>query len=204
MIIKLSDFISTTRMTILLASTLGVVVLGAVFITLKNTSMTETGTGGKDKADELVSAYSKHVGARGRNLDANNDVSYGDSGLHYDAERGVLVGRVLITTVRTKDAPEERLVAYRKMVEALNDPKIGGMFENGGGTFVLDEEKQMYFLTKDFPVLSTNKAQFLADMDDLQSIGAVWTTTWVFRVAMIMHGNEKAPTERVTRKTQAH
>ena len=58
------------------------------------------------------------------------------------------------------------------MVHAgLNDPKIGGMYDRGGGHFVVDHEKQMIFLVKEYPVSSTNAAEFIKDVDT-QSTGS--------------------------------
>ncbi len=160
-----------------------------------------TVTTDRERADALVTAYARHVGAGRRTLDAGGDVSFGSSGLHYDAARAVLTGRVFVNGASLRTAKPEGQANYRRMVGALNDPAIGGMFERGGGVFVLDEAREAYSLVVDFPVATTDRATLIARMETLQDIAAAWTTRWFFRVAKIMHGHEPAPTVPVTRAT---
>lgn len=174
--------------------------IGAYFYYSVHKTMNETGIHGAERAKALVFAYSDHVGANGKVLDANNTVSYGDSGLQYDPERDVLIGRLYVNMARTEGASKERIGTYEEMLEALNDPVIGGMFEKGGGRFVLDEEREAWFLVKEFPVVSTSQAQLVKEMDELSDIAATWTTKWFLDVAMIMHSKEKAPSKLVTRE----
>jgi hypothetical protein len=92
---------------------------------------------------------------------------------------------------RTKDAPPERIATYRRMEAALNDPAIGGMFEHDNGQFVLDTERQGFFLVRAFPVAQTTPQGLERDMERLRKIAARWSAEWFKDVAMIMHGNEK-------------
>ena len=84
------------------------------------------------------------------------------------------------------------------MVDALNDPAIGGMFDRGGGSFVLDEKRDAYFLVRDFPVATTDERSLIDGMERLQSVTATWVVRWFYRVAMIMHGHQLPPTHPVT------
>jgi len=99
---------------------------------------------GREKADYLVRNYAKHAHVPVRGLDENNDVSFGEFGFHYSPEKEILVGRVYNGRARIKAHPELRS-KIRRSLQALNDPKIGGMYDRGGGYFVLDEEKEMFF-----------------------------------------------------------
>lgn len=153
----------------------------------------------REYADALVASFARTVGARGAKLDASGDVSFGECGFHFDAERGVLVGRVFVSHAGSASAPPEIKANFRKVAAALEDPAIGGMFEKGGGTFVLDEEKRIYFLTREFPVGRTTEGELRRAMEDLLDLGAVWTTRWFRRVAAVAHGWEPAPTRPVTR-----
>jgi hypothetical protein len=154
---------------------------------------------GTEKANALVTRYSRHLGAGDRALDASNDVSFGSSGLFYDKQRDVLIGRVLVTSAMLEGAPPEELVNLRRMVSALNDPAIGGMFDRGGGSFILDEDKDAYYLIRTFPLGSTTPSALIDNMERMEDIAATWTVRWFSRVAMIMHGHQTPPTAPVTR-----
>ncbi len=152
---------------------------------------------GRPRAEALVSAYSEHAGAPGRQLSERGEVSYGDTGLSYSASGDVIVGRVYVTAARTQDAPAERMASYHKMIAALNDPAMGGKYDQAGGNFMLDEEKGAFYLIRRFPVSQTTPEFLIRDMDRMREVGARWTTTWFFEVAMIMHGNRPSPREFV-------
>lgn len=153
----------------------------------------------REGAQQLVERYARRIGATHRMLDAAGDISFGDVGFQYDAARDLLIGRVFVNHVLIDDAPPEELKNYRKVATALNDPKIGGMFDRGGGTFLLDETRQGIYLVRAFPVASTSSDALFDAMDALQIVAAIWTTKWLFRVTMIAHGNQSAPTAPVTR-----
>ena len=54
---------------------------------------------GRDKAQALVAAYAKHVGAHDaihQTVDEDNDRSFGDFGFHYFSDRDALQARVYI------------------------------------------------------------------------------------------------------------
>lgn len=157
-----------------------------------------TGLTGRARADALVAAYAAERGAPARTLDDKGDVTFGSTGLYHAPTEDALYGRVYINNALIEDAPPEELANYRRMVAALNDPRIGGMYERGGGYFVLDEQRQAYFLVRRFPLPLTDPQTLIADMAQMERVGARWTGEWLFQVAMIMHGRRPAPTRRVT------
>jgi hypothetical protein len=153
---------------------------------------------GPERAAQLAHSWASHVGAPERTLDAAGDMPLGDSGIAYDARSDTLYGRVWINMALIKNTPADQVEPQRRLVAALNDPKIGGMFDHAGGHFVLDENREGYFLVRAFPVARTTPEKLIDDMERMQTVAARWTTKWFFRVAMIMHGKEKAPTSPVT------
>ena len=155
---------------------------------------------GRDKAQALVAAYSRSIGAGNRGLDSTGDVSFGDVGFSYDAAHDALIGRIFINGALLINAPPKELDNYRRIVGALNDPAIGGMFERAGGVFVLDERKEAYFLVRSYPLATTDIAGLTRAVRDGREVAAIWTTRWLYRVAMIFHGHQPAPTRPVTRK----
>ena len=74
---------------------------------------------GPERAAALVAFYARQVGAADRRMGPDGDVSFGESGLYYDAAKDVLYGRVYVNMARIKDAPPARLDAYRRMAVAL-------------------------------------------------------------------------------------
>lgn len=153
---------------------------------------------GRSGADALVAAYARSVGAPGRRLGPDGSVSFGESGLAYDAAAAELSGRVFVNPVLIEGAPPQELANYRRMVTALNDPAIGGMYDRAGAEFVLDETRQAYFLVRRFPVATTRPAELKAAMERMKRVAATWTVRWLYEVAMIMHGHRAPPTSRVT------
>jgi hypothetical protein len=154
---------------------------------------------GRARAEALVAAYAAHLGAEGRTLDAKNDAPFGNSGLYYDESNDTLFGRAFVAPAYAKDAPANELANYRALVRDLNDPAIGGMFDRGGAYFVLDENREAYFLVKALPVPAMEPRSLIASMEALQDIAATWTARWFAQVALIGSGQAPRPTQRVTR-----
>jgi len=169
------------------------------FLILGCTVSQGSSVAGLARANELVGDFGGAMGASGARLDADLDRSFGEVGFHYDRGRDVLIGRVYVADARIKNRPQEVREKYREVARALNDPAIGGMFEQGGGHFVLDEDKEMYFLVRAFPVATTDSRVFRREMEDLMNLGATWTMRWFYRVTNIAHGEEPPPKTRVTR-----
>jgi hypothetical protein len=156
-------------------------------------------TGGRKGAQLLVERYAQHIGARNRAMNQAGDISFGASGFTYDQATDLLVGRVFVNHLLIEDAPPAELANYRKVAGALNDPKIGGMFDRGGGQFALDEKREGLYLIRNFRVKETTAADVINGMDALQDVSGIWTTRWLYRVSMIAHGHQPAPTRPVTR-----
>ncbi|HEY0263282.1 MAG TPA: hypothetical protein VGC07_02045 [Granulicella sp.] len=159
-------------------------------------------TAGQAKANALVAAYAKHVGARDavhQSLDEHNDRSFGDFGFHYFPDRDVLQGRVFYGKSHIKEWPD-RAHFERQVIAGLNDPKIGGMYDRGGGYFVLDEDKQMYFLMKDYPMATTDVMAFIKDFDNLNDLMGIWVTSWGPHAARQSYGAEPLPTQHIDRE----
>lgn len=155
---------------------------------------------GRDKANELVASHGRHVGVADATLDPSGDAAFGEFGFHHDSDKDALVARVFVAKAWPASSPPEDQEPYRKVGAALNDPQIGGMFEQGGGYFILDEEKRMYFLAKDLPLATTTAEGLRKEMDELLDLGATWTVRWFARVADITHGRAAPPQRPITRE----
>ena len=157
---------------------------------------------GREKAEALVAAYAKHAGAHDevhQTLDENNDRSFGGFGFHYFPDRDVLQARVYIVRSHGKEHPG--VIANEQKVDAaLNDPKIGGMYDRGGGYFFLDEGKQITFLAKDYKVSTTSASDFICDVDNLTGLAGIWVTNWFGYLCGQIFGWESMPTQFATRE----
>ncbi|MGI4853890.1 MAG: hypothetical protein ACRYF4_07595 [Janthinobacterium lividum] len=82
----------------------------------------------------------------------------------------------------------------------MNDPTIGGMYDRAGGHFLLDEQKQMFFLVRDFTLSQTDEASFVKQVDALSDIAGIWVMKWLGIVADQSHGAKPKPTQRIDRE----
>jgi hypothetical protein len=92
----------------------------------------------KEQAEKLANSYGKSLGARYMPFDKRNFVSFGEVSFRYDPAKSSVVGFVFVMPVTMED-PTPKQIAYRaSFVSSLNDPEIGGMFENAGAIWVVD------------------------------------------------------------------
>jgi hypothetical protein len=152
---------------------------------------------GRDEAQTLMASYARKQGIYGAEFDAFGDVAFGEFGFRHDSDKDALVGRVFIAKAWLKGDPPKYQDAYRTVARALNDPAVGGLFDQGGGYFRLDEDKRIYFLEKDFPLGKTAPADLEKGMEQLRSLGATWTMRWFARVADVAHGRAFPPAKPV-------
>jgi hypothetical protein len=148
---------------------------------------------GREKANYLVASFARWLGVYDAELDMENDRALGECGFHYYPEKDALRGRVFIEMAWEPEDPIPVKDNFRKVAKALNDPDIGGKFERAGGKFVLDEEKRMFFLVKDFKVAETTPRALRVKMEKLLNVGATWSLEYFGRVSRIAHGWEPPP-----------
>jgi hypothetical protein len=148
---------------------------------------------GRDRADALMQSYARKENRYDAALDESGDVSFGEFGFRHEVDKDALVARVFVAKAWRDGAPEAQIDAFSKVGRALNDPAIGGLFDQGGGYFHLDPDKRIYFLKKDFPLATTTPADLGEGMERLRDLAATWTTRWFGRVADITHGRALAP-----------
>jgi hypothetical protein len=154
---------------------------------------------GRDKADALVQSYARWHNLYNITLDANGDAAFDGTGFYHDPDKDALVARVFVSKAWIKGDPPEIQDKYRKVARALNDPHVGGMFEQGGGYFQLDEDKRFYFLKRDFPLATTTPKELREAMEKLLDLAALWSMRWFVRVAEVAHGMALPPGRPVTR-----
>lgn len=160
--------------------------------------MSNVPAAGRERAEALVAAYASKAGAPDRELSEDDEATFGTVSLNYLADSDDLSIRVYVNAALLEGAPPEELENYKRIVGLLNDPAVGGMYEKGGGYFVLDEELQAYVLVRDIPVSQLNPRSLFESVEELEEAAAHWTTGWLGEVAMMMHGHRDPPARRVT------
>ena len=152
---------------------------------------------GQEDAQKLMASYARKQGIYGAEFDSYGDVAFGEFGFRYDQEKDALVGRAFVAKAWLQSDPPRYHDAYRMVARALNDPAVGGLFDQGGGYFRLDEDKRIYFLEKEFPLGKTTAADLEKGMDQLRNLGTTWTMRWFARVADVAHGRAFPPAKPV-------
>ena len=151
----------------------------------------------QEQAQTLMQSYARKQSIYDAELDASGNVAFGDFGFRHDADKNALIGRVFVAKAWMLGDPPDYQDAYRTVARALNDPAVGGLFDQGGGYFRLDEDKRIYFLEKDFPLGKTTPADLEKGMEQLRNLGATWTMRWFARVADVAHGRAFPPAKPV-------
>lgn len=162
---------------------------------------------GREKAQELVAAYAHHAGVRDavhQALDASGDRSFGEFGFHYFSSPDRIETRVYIIGLRLKEATPEMKANLEKTIAAYNDPKIGGMFDKGGGHFVVDESKDAEYLVKSYPLAGLDDGAFAKDVDHLRALGAMWLMSWGPHVADEVFEGAAAPKQLVISENNSY
>lgn len=148
----------------------------------------------RQRAETHIHHYARWDRFSPRPLGADDDISFGLYGFHFEADRGSLVGRVFVEYAWPADADVTAIAGGWKVFRALDDPMIGGRFDHGGGVFVLDDAKRTICLTREFPMAGLSEYSLRTQMDHLRAVAAAWQLHWLFRVARIVHGWEPRPT----------
>lgn len=168
----------------------------AILATLTLTLMSSPDHAQLQPAIQLVQALTKRDGHPELAEKFDSKLSYGGTAIEFDRATRKLVVRAFVSRTWWKTATDEQKENFRKTLKGLNDPKIGGMYERGGGYFVFDEAKG-YYLCRDFQVDQTTPKEFVAGVEFLRTVAARWTTEWMFEVAQAVHGHREPPDKPV-------
>lgn len=147
-------------------------------------------------AIHLVQALAKRDGQPELAQNFDGKISYGGMAIEFDQKTNLLGVRVFVARTWWKTADDEQKENFRKTLKGLNDPKIGGMYERGGGYFLFNEATGFH-LCRDFQVDQTTPKEFTAAVELLRTVAARWTTQWFFEVAQAVHGHRKPPEKPV-------
>jgi hypothetical protein len=156
-------------------------------------------TNPKEQAEKLANSYGRSLGAEYRPFDNRNFVSFGEVSFRYDAAKNSIVGYVFVTPADLENLTPIQVENQMSFVTALNDPQIGGMYENGGSKWVLDRALKGYFMTYEFPVATTTNQQLRSKINELVAISGPWVIDWWMEVLGIKLGELPKPTRRITR-----
>jgi hypothetical protein len=156
-------------------------------------------TNPKETAEKLANSYGRSLGAEYRPFDNRNFVSFGEVSFRFEPAKNVIVAYVLVTPTNIEDPTPRQMEFQTSFVRALNDPEIGGMYENGGSIWVLDRALKGFFMTYEFPIATTTSQQLRTKINELVAISGPWIIDWWMDVAKIQAGEQPKPTRRITR-----
>lgn len=149
-------------------------------------------------ADALAQAVVKARGVKPASLAQSGVVSYGTLQFEFDDRNA----RLVVSILTAEDELWNQLGAkfeqnYLKSKAALNDPKIGGMFDAGGGTWRFEPDSGRTYLFKAYD-LHAPVAVIDADIDAMSRVVPAWSTRWSGAVAEIAQGLAPPPATKVT------
>jgi hypothetical protein len=156
-------------------------------------------TNPKEQAEKLANSYGRSLGAEYRPFNNRNFVSFGEVSFRYDAAKNVIVGYVFVTPAEVEDLTPREIEYQAEFVRLLNDPEVGGMYENGGSKWVFDNSLKGIFMTYEFPVAATTSQQLRVKINELVDISGAWVVDWWMDIARIRAGEQPKPTRRITR-----
>lgn len=156
-------------------------------------------TNPKVHAEKLANSYGRSLGAEFRAFNDRNFVSFGEVSFRFDATRNLLIGYVFVTPADIEDLTPSEMDYQASFLRALNDPEIGGMFENGGSVWILDRSLKGFFMTYEFPLATTTRKKIQNKINELIELSGPWVIDWWMEVGAILDGEKPKPTRRVTR-----
>lgn len=146
-----------------------------------------------EKANELVSQFAANVGVFDAALGADNDTSFGEFGFSFDP-----IGQMLTARVYIGDAFLTGEYAQPEHFgRVLNALKTDTVHDRAAGEFTLDQKKEMFFLTRSFPVEGTSTTAFREEMANLLNVGAQWRANWFLSAVKTAHAQRGAATHHV-------
>lgn len=118
--------------------------------------------------------------------------------LHYTSSNQVLTVKSFnIDGEKSNDTPES-IANIHKVFDAFNDPKIGGMFDKGGGYFSHSDDWKNIYLSKDYSIEKLSINDFLSQIKHQDALNKAWFDHWGIAVAEIVHKGKPIPTTPVT------
>ncbi len=151
-----------------------------------------------DQANATVEAVQKLRGLPPTPLGSENQIAFGTLMFKFIPETGALICAILVSQDGLWEQISPEFSAnYLKTMTAYSDPKIGGMFDSGGGQWMFDRETGSLYLYRSYQP-ATPATAINADLDRMARLVPAWETRWGYAVAQIVHGKEAPPPRPVT------
>lgn len=170
-------------------------------LTLSSCNSSATGTAQMtplDQANATILNVQKLRGIAPTPLGADNQIAFGTLLFRYAPDTNTLTTAILVSQDSLWNQISPEFTAnYRRTMAAYSDPKIGGLFDDGGGQWLFDDTTGSLYLYRSYPP-ATDPAAINADLDRMARVVPAWETRWGYALAQIVHGKERAPTRPVT------
>ena len=149
-------------------------------------------------ADALIQKVAIQHGQKPLPLGDKSVVSYGTLQFQYIADSQ----EVEVAILAAEDELWNKLGSefehnYLKSKTALNDPKIGGMFDSAEGLWRFEPQTGRTYLYRSYS-LQTPPQEIVRDIEAMSEVVPAWETRWGGVVAEISQGITPPPTEKVT------
>lgn len=151
----------------------------------------------RERAEELIGAIARREGRKFSSLPQSDMIAYGPVTFVYEPRTQSVVAAILLIEIGLWTTYPEDRPAIEKTLAGLADPKIGGMFDTGGGEWIFDRATGQLFLGIRRPV-DTPPAEMIRAFERVQHVYPDWRLEWFSRVADMVHEGEPLPLERVT------
>ena len=160
--------------------------------------MTDVDPAQLNQAQRLVQDISRLRGLKPAPLGPDHQVAYGTLLFKFVPESGRLVCAILVSHLGIWDQiNDEATAAYRRYIAGLSNPRIGGMFDTAGGSWMFEASSGKTYLYQSFALDTPPKVVNQA-IDGMARVVPAWVTRWEGVVADIVHGKQPPPTHRVT------
>lgn len=164
---------------------------------------------GWERGRRFMEAYSSHTDFYLWNLknhgeetalkpDTDNSFFNGSVLMYYDStNKNIRVSIFNLDGIKPNATDLEKN-NFQKVFEAVNDPKIGGMFDKAGGIFTHSNDWKNLYLTNTYNIENMSVTEFISKVDNQQKLNDAWLKYWDKAVAQIVHSGQPAPTTPVT------
>lgn len=152
----------------------------------------------QEKANRTIKKIAKLQGLEVVDIPQSGVIGYGSLEFRHNSTNREFRVSILISADPLWDSiDDEATRAQFKFVKALDDPKIGGMFDTANSTWHFEQSTGRLMLGRDFLVDSDPKV-VSEYIDRLLEVSTFWISDWILAVSDIVFHGKASPINRIT------
>lgn len=164
----------------------------------KGVSMTDATTeDSRGRAEQLIGKVARQQGREFAGLPAANEITFGPTAFRYEPRTATVTASVLVVALDPWVTFPEYRPAIERTLAGLSDPRLGGMFDTGGGEWMFDRTTGRLSLGVRRPV-DVDPTEFKRAFERVQAVQPDWRMSWFAAVADMVHDGAAPPRNRVT------